>query len=201
MIPGYPCRWLAETASTNDVARDWALAGAPDGALVVAGRQTRGKGRRGRQWVSPAGAGVYASFILRPDWPAMHAPALAIWSGLAVYRALANIGLQHLRIKWPNDVLARGRKIAGILVEPRIGGDRMEFAVAGIGINVRMLATDFRDDLRPTATSCLREGHAVTVDQVLKELIRSMPAVGAMPLDAMRAAWIAAGAKEEDPEL
>ena len=74
---GYPRRWLAETASTNDVAREWALAGAPDGALVVAARQTRGRGRRERTWDSPAGTGLYASFVLRPDWPADQAPNLA----------------------------------------------------------------------------------------------------------------------------
>ena len=198
---GYPRRWLAETASTNDVARDWALAGAPDGALVVAARQTRGRGRRERTWDSPASTGLYASFVLRPDWPADQAPNLAIVAGMAAFRALEKAGVRDLRMKWPNDVLANGRKICGVLVEPRLGAGRIEFAVAGIGINVGQGADDFPPDLRQPATSCRLENAPISVDGMLELLVQSLHDAGRAPFGALRAAWIAAGAKEEEPEL
>ena len=198
---GYPRRWLAETASTNDVAREWALAGAPDGALVVAARQTSGRGRRERTWDSPAGTGLYASFVLRPDWPAEQAPNLAIVAGMAAFRALEKAGVRDLRVKWPNDVLASDRKICGVLVEPRLGGDRIEFAVVGIGINVGQGAGDFPPDLRLPATSCRLENAPISVDGMLELLVQSLHDAGRTPFGALRAAWIAAGAKEEEPEL
>ena len=198
---GYPRRWLAETASTNDVAREWALAGAPDGALVVAARQTSGRGRRERTWDSPAGTGLYASFVLRPDWPAEQAPNLAIVAGMAAFRALEKAGVRDLRVKWPNDVLAGGRKLCGVLVEPRLGGDRIEFAVVGIGINVGQGAGDFPPDLRLPATSCRLENAPISVDGMLELLVQSLHDAGRTPFGALRAAWIAAGAKEEEPEL
>ena len=198
---GYPRRWLAETASTNDVAREWALAGAPDGARVVAARQTRGRGRRGRRGDSPAGTGLYASFVLRPDWPADQAPNLAIVAGMAAFRALEKAGVRDLRMKWPNDVLANGRKICGVLVEPRLGAGRIEFAVAGIGINVGQGADDFPPDLRQPATSCRLENAPISVDGMLELLVQSLHDAGRAPFGALRAAWVAAGAKEEEPEL
>ena len=198
---GYPRRWLAETASTNDVAREWALAGAPAGAVVVAARQTRGRGRRERTWDSPAGAGLYASFVLRPDWPAAQAPNLAIVAGMAAFRALGQAGVQDLRIKWPNDVLAGGRKICGVLVEPRLGAGRIEFAVAGIGINVGQGEGDFAPDLRLPATSCRLENAPISVDGMLELLVESLHDAGRAPFGALRAAWVAAGAREEEPEL
>lgn len=198
---GYPRRWLAETASTNDVAREWALAGAPDGAVVVAARQIRGRGRRERTWDSPAGTGLYASFVLRPDWPAEQAPNLAIVAGVAAYRALRALGVQNLRIKWPNDVLANGRKICGVLVEPRLGAGRIEFAVIGIGINVGQGAGDFPAALRGTATSCGCEGVQTTVDLALDVLVESLHAAGRNPFAELRTEWQTAGAKGEEPEL
>ncbi|NCD22684.1 MAG: biotin--[acetyl-CoA-carboxylase] ligase [Spartobacteria bacterium] len=198
---GYPRRWLAETASTNDVAREWALGGAPDGALVVAARQIRGRGRRERIWDSPANAGLYASFVLRPEWPAEQAPNLAIVAGMAAYRALNALGVQDLRIKWPNDVLANGKKICGGLVEPRLGAGRIEFAVVGIGINVGQRPGDFLPELRQTATSCRCEGVQTTVDLTLDALVESLHAAGRKPFAELRAEWRAAGAKGEEPEL
>ena len=198
---GIPCRWLAQTSSTNDVAREWALAGAPAGALVVAARQNRGRGRRERLWESPAGSGLYASFVWRPSWPAEQASNLAILAGMAAYGALESLGVPNLRIKWPNDILSAGRKICGVLVEPRIGAGRIEFAVAGIGINVRQQREDFLPDLRDRATSCAIEGIGVSVDHVLERLVCSWRAVWAMPFEQVRLNWLAAGARDEEPEL
>lgn len=198
---GIPYCWLAETESTNDVAREWALAGAPAGAVVVAGRQTRGRGRRAREWSSPAGTGLYASFILRPGWLAKKAPNLAILGGMAAFRALQAAGVPRLRVKWPNDILANGRKICGVLTEPRIGNHRVEFAVVGIGINVCQQPADFPPELRATATSCRMEGVAIGVDEMLAALLCSWPAVAAVPFDALCAEWVAAGAQAKEPEI
>lgn len=201
MAWGYPRRWLAETESTNDLARDWALAGAPDGAVVVAGRQTHGRGRRARPWASPAGLGLYASFVLRPDWPATDAPLLAILAGLAAFHALEKAGVNELRVKWPNDLLANGRKICGILVEPRLGAGRIEFAIVGIGINVGQAQADFPAELRATATSCRLAGAAISVDFMLEALVTSLQEVRRRSRAVLRVEWIAAGAAEEEPEL
>jgi len=198
---GVPCRWLLETASTNDVAREWALAGAPDGAVVTACHQTQGRGRRERTWDSPAGVGLYTSVILRPDGPATDAPKLAILAGMAAFYALDKAGVKDLRIKWPNDILSNGRKICGILVEPRIGEGRIEFAVLGIGVNVGQEADDFPPDLRGLATSCRMEGIRIEVDRMRVLLLESMQVVRQKPFDALRAEWIAAGATEKEPDL
>ena len=198
---GYPRRWLAETASTNDVAREWALAGAPAGTFATAARQTRGRGRRERIWDSPANAGLYASFVLRPDWSAEQAPNLAILAGMAAFQALEKAGVKNLRIKWPNDVLANGRKICGVLVEPRLGAGRIEFAVVGIGINVGQDSGDFPPELRAAATSCRLAGAAISVDAMLACLVESLRDACQAPFAALRAEWIAAGAREEEPEI
>ena len=198
---GYPCRWLAETESTNDIAREWAMAGAPEGAAVVAARQTRGRGRRERKWESPPDSGLYASFILRPGWLAKKAAGLAIVGGMAAFRALEKAGVKNLRVKWPNDILANGRKICGVLVEPRIDSGRIEFAVVGIGINVAQAAEDFPDGLRETATSCAREGVAITVDRLFELLADELATALRTPAPELRDGWLAAGARDEEPEI
>jgi BirA family transcriptional regulator, biotin operon repressor / biotin---[acetyl-CoA-carboxylase] ligase len=198
---GIPYRWLAETASTNDIARDWALAGAPEGAVVVAAHQTRGRGRRERKWESPTGVGLYASFILRPGWLATDAPKLAIVAGMAAFQALGKAGVGNLRVKWPNDILADRKKISGVLVEPRISAGRIEFAVVGIGINVGQGLDDFPPDLVGQATSCRLEGAPISVDQMQAHLVESWPGILQTPFAALRTGWLAAGATEEEPEL
>jgi BirA family transcriptional regulator, biotin operon repressor / biotin---[acetyl-CoA-carboxylase] ligase len=198
---GLPCRWLSETESTNDVAREWALVGAPEGALVTAARQTRGRGRRARVWESPPDTGLYASFILRPGWLAKKTSDLAIVAGMAAFHALKTAGVPNLRVKWPNDILANDRKICGVLVEPRIGEGRIEFAVIGIGINVGQGREDFPPELRDTATSCRLENTAISVDGMLEHLVESLQRVRQRPLAALCAEWLAAGAMEEEPEI
>ncbi len=162
---GRPLRLLEVTGSTNDDARAWALEGASEGATVMALSQTRGRGRAGRVWQSPAGLGLYLSVVLRPAWPPAELGVLAILGGLAVAQALDRLGATQIRIKHPNDVLARGRKIAGVLVEPRIGGTSTEFAIAGIGVNLLHQREDFKTlGLNGTATSCRLERIETTAD-------------------------------------
>jgi len=119
--------------STNDRARELARNGCPAWTLVRARSQAIGRGRAGRAWVSPSG-GVYLSVVLRPTFPEVGLLPLA--AGLAVREALSEHGVEA-RLKWPNDVMVSGRKIAGILAESASGGSGLEWVVLGMGINVR----------------------------------------------------------------
>lgn len=139
--------------------------------------------------------------ILRPGWPATEAPNLAILGGLAAYRALEAAGIPNLRIKWPNDVLAGGKKICGVLVEPRLDAGRIEYAVLGIGIDVKQSREDFPPELRGLATSCFLEGVELEVDRMAELLIESIQQVRKEPMECLQAAWRAAGARDEEPEI
>lgn len=145
-----------ELGSTNDRARELAEEGAAHGEVVIAERQTAGRGRRGRAWISPARKNLYFSAVLRPDLPPARAPEVTLVASLAVCDALRQAGVDA-GIKWPNDVLAGGRKIAGILTELAAEPDRVHWIVVGVGVNVNARAEDFPDDLRGEATSVLLE--------------------------------------------
>ena len=159
------------TTSTNDVVKEQALSGAPEGLAVLAERQEHGRGRQGRSWQSPKGSGLYLSVLLRPDIPAYEANWLGIVGALGVLNALEQAGVGDLSIKWPNDVLVRGLKIAGILVEPRIGESRVEFAVLGIGVNVGWTAAELAEAGLPRATSCRIEGLETTAEALSEPML------------------------------
>ena len=202
---GHPLLSYDEVTSTNDVLKDLAVEGAGEGTAVVARRQTQGRGRRGRNWSSVPGQGVYLSVLLRPGIPAADAGLLAILGGVAVVRALEHLGLSELTLKWPNDVLARRKKIAGILIEPRIGEGRIEFAVVGIGINVGQKAEDWTDALKETATSCHMEGVLVSCDHVtravLEELEAWYPILKQRQTERLMEEWVQRGGKEGIPGI
>lgn len=129
---------LSSVGSTNEELKRFALAGAEEGTLVVAERQTAGRGRRGRNWQSPTG-NLYASLLLRPDRAAAEALQLSFVAAVAVAEATAGLVPPGtpVRCKWPNDVLIDGRKVAGILLESAAGNDgRLEWLIIGVGINV-----------------------------------------------------------------
>ena len=174
-----PLRHYPTLPSTNDTARQWALDGAPDGAAIVADAQTAGRGSHGRPWQSPPGRGLYVSFVERPRaWPSAQAADLALLAARAVCNALALAGLPSPpAVKPPNDVLVAGRKICGILVESRLAFDRIDFFVAGFGVNIRHRPADFHPDWRPTATSCLQEGLDTTPAAFLPLLAASWHAL------------------------
>lgn len=123
-----------EVDSTNEWAKELARSGAPEGTLVVADTQRAGRGRRGRTWSSPRG-GLYFSLILRPSIPPELAPQLVLLTATCLHRVLRR---RHLPVslKWPNDVVARGDKLAGILVEAGSASRGLSFAVVGVGVNV-----------------------------------------------------------------
>lgn len=136
-----------ELGSTNDRAAMWARTGAPHGALVTADAQREGRGRRGRVWSSPPAVNIYASLVLRPPPVPGGLGPLALAVALGLHQGLPD---RDVTIKWPNDLIAGGRKLAGILCECRWLGAQAE-VVVGFGINVRRQA--FPDALRDVATT------------------------------------------------
>jgi BirA family biotin operon repressor/biotin-[acetyl-CoA-carboxylase] ligase len=129
---GKPYRYLGRVGSTQDILRAWAEAGAPEGALVLAEVQERGRGRRGRPWESRPGESLTFSLLLRPALPLSALSLLPLLSGLALFEAVGLGGL-----KWPNDLLAPdGRKLAGVLLEAKAEGEEVAYALLGVGVNV-----------------------------------------------------------------
>jgi BirA family biotin operon repressor/biotin-[acetyl-CoA-carboxylase] ligase len=153
---GRVVHWYEQLGSTNDRAKELAEEGAEDGEVVVAEAQTAGRGRRGRTWASPSRKNLYFSVVLRPDLSPTRAPELTLVASVAICEALRQAGVDA-RIKWPNDLLASDRKIAGILTELSADPDQVHWVVLGVGVNVNARAEDFPEEVRPGATSVLLE--------------------------------------------
>jgi BirA family biotin operon repressor/biotin-[acetyl-CoA-carboxylase] ligase len=172
-------RVVPSTASTNDDALAWAAAGAPDGAWIVAGAQTAGRGRRGRVWASPPGAGLYLSLVCRPAAPSDPAMSLlTVMAGVAVVEALADATGVRATLKWPNDVVVEGpgapaRKLAGILAEGAMIGARLSAVVVGIGLNLRPTAYPPEIAARAVSLEALA-GRSVDPDSVLIAILAAL---------------------------
>lgn len=167
-------RHLVECASTNDIAREWARDGAPEGATVTADFQTAGRGRRGRIWHSTPGENLLISVVLRPPDLLADAWILAFVAALAVSDALAEFGVVS-QLKWPNDILVEGRKVAGVLVETSAlsGGDWA--AVVGVGVNVNQarFAEDAAYEVRPISMR-IALGEEMAVEKVGEAVARCL---------------------------
>lgn len=137
--------------STNTKAQELAEKGYPSGTLVVADKQVAGKGRRGRNWESPSGCGIFMTLMLKPDINPNNASMLTLVSALAVAKALADITGKDAKIKWPNDIVIDGRKVCGILTEMSAQFDYINNIVIGIGINVNN--SSFPEEISATASS------------------------------------------------
>lgn len=137
--------------STNTKAQELAEKGYPSGTLVVADKQIAGKGRRGRNWESPSGCGIFMTLMLKPDINPNNASMLTLVSALAVSKALADITGKDAKIKWPNDIVIDGRKVCGILTEMSAQFDYINNIVIGIGINVNN--SSFPEEISATASS------------------------------------------------
>ena len=174
---GRPRLHLRVTGSTNEDARELASAGAPHGTLVTAGEQTTGRGRQGRTWMAPAGRALLCSLVVREP------PRLL---SLAAGAAVAEVSGADALLKWPNDVLLAGRKVAGILVE---GRPAERWAVLGMGVNVAVRDQDFPPELRGRAGSLGRSPEEVepVLAELLAALTRWIAAPEAEVLDAVRA--------------
>lgn len=145
------------TGSTNDEAFRLGVAGALEGAIVIADSQTKGKGRLQRVWHSPAGKNIYTSIILRPQFEVARAPQISIAAGVAVAEVLEKYCPGKIQLKWPNDVLLNGKKICGILAQVKTNVRGIDFIVLGIGINVNIKYNQFPEDIRNLATSLSAE--------------------------------------------
>jgi BirA family biotin operon repressor/biotin-[acetyl-CoA-carboxylase] ligase len=163
---------IAETASTNADLAEAARAGAPEGTVIVADRQTAGRGRLNRSWESPPGSGLTVSALLRPAGLATdHWPWIPLMAGLAVADAVRGLGVEP-RLKWPNDVEVDGLKLAGLLVE-RVETPTGPSAVVGVGVNIAMTAAQLPI---PTATSLHLQGIDASRDDVLTRLLDALGA-------------------------
>jgi BirA family transcriptional regulator, biotin operon repressor / biotin---[acetyl-CoA-carboxylase] ligase len=140
-----------ETGSTNDVAGKLGREGHPGGVAVFAERQTAGRGRFGRKWDSAPRAGLWVSLLLRPRWPMARWPRLTTWAGVCAAAEIERASGQSAQLKWPNDVLVNGRKVAGILIESATDISNAPFAIVGLGINVNQ--TEFPGELAERAAS------------------------------------------------
>jgi BirA family biotin operon repressor/biotin-[acetyl-CoA-carboxylase] ligase len=160
---GGPVEWHESLASTNDSLKERARRGGPEWSTLLADRQTGGRGRSGRLWASPPG-GLYVSVLLRPAFEAVALLPLA--AGVAVAEAAAEQGVVA-ELKWPNDVLARGLKLGGILAEASSAPGGVEWVVVGVGVNVRVPPDGLPPEVRAAATSIAAEGgESATVESV-----------------------------------
>ena len=177
MSLGTPRMHLRRTDSTNERARELATRGAPHGTLVTASEQTAGRGRQGRTWSAPAGKALLCSLLLR-DPPRL----LPLAAGVAV----AEVAGDGALIKWPNDILVEGRKVAGILVE---GRPQQGWAVLGIGLNVALRPEDFPAELREQAGTLGLDDDAIepTLERLLAALELWLAASESDVLEAVRA--------------
>ena len=146
-------RFFDEVGSTNTEAMDWATCGAPEGAVVVADHQTGGKGRWDRTWFSSPGRLLQFSLILRPNIEPNRSGLITAGLGVATASAIRDLTNLPVEIKWPNDIVLKGRKLAGMLVESTLMGNKIDAAVCGIGINVHLEPGDFPYELKDRASS------------------------------------------------
>lgn len=188
--------WLETAGSTNDVAAALAQDGVEEGTAVVAETQTAGRGRHGRVWFSPPGAGLYVSIVLRPSssygGDGRAAALLTIASGVAVAEAVRAATGLPAEIKWPNDVLVGRRKLAGILTEAAAQGGELQFVVLGLGINLREAA--YPAELASRVTSIEAEtsrppDRALILSEILAAIGERYADLRAERFDAILGAW------------
>lgn len=177
-VIGAKLLYKEETRSTNEDAKIAAAEGAPDGTVVLTEFQGTGHGRLSRGWFCPKGKGVLFSVLLRPqDILPQDAPKYTLLAAVAVVRACRARGLD-VGIKWPNDVLADGKKLVGILTEMSAEMERIHYIIIGIGINVNIGREEFAPEIRETATSLsLLAGHSLDRRQLLADILQEMEAL------------------------
>ena len=173
-IIGRSVRFYQSTGSTMDDAAEWARAGADEGAVVVAETQNASRGRMGRSWISDEG-NLYLSVLFRPEPDAL--PMLSPLAGVAVARAVRQVAALSPTIKWPNDIMIEGRKVAGILAESTLSGSQVQHAVVGIGVNVALdVAAD--PEIAATATSLNHaSGSEIDRAELLRRILQHMDAL------------------------
>lgn len=174
-VIGRDVRVFDSTTSTNDVVEKLARDGAKEGVVVFAETQTKGRGRLGRQWLSPKGKGLWFSILLRPDLPPQAVTRLTIASATGVARAIRKHTGLAPQIKWPNDILFGEKKAAGILTELSAELDTIKYVVLGIGVDVNLETEDLPVELRKIATSLrIESGHKQSRAELAAQMMRQL---------------------------
>ncbi len=191
---GTKLHYYSEVDSTNRQARTLAENGALEGEIVIAEQQTRGRGRLGRNWVSPPFLNLYLSIILRPKLPPGHAAQITLMAAVALADTVAAFTLDPPAIKWPNDLLLRGKKLAGILTESSITAERVNYVILGIGVNLNFPHALMPDAIRQRATSLMEcAGKPVSREAFLGRLIHDLDRcygiLGEAGFDAIAPQW------------
>jgi BirA family biotin operon repressor/biotin-[acetyl-CoA-carboxylase] ligase len=184
-------RFLPECPSTNDIAREAAAALEPEGLLVITDFQTAGRGRLDRGWHAPAGSSLLFSLLLRPPIPPARALQAAMAVSLGVIEGIRLACGLTARLKWPNDILINGCKAGGILCEIGLDGEKLDFAIVGVGLNVNFDPRDVAD-IPPSATSILLElGRAQPRTALLRAVLEEMEPLYATVRrgESLRAEW------------
>lgn len=174
-IFGRQIRYEYSTPSTQMMAHQWAREGASEGAIVVAEEQIQGRGRMGRPWHSPPQSGIWMSLILRPPISLSEASQITLLASVGVHQGIERVTGLPVKIKWPNDLMIRGKKVCGILTELRGEQDRVHYMVVGMGINVNTTENRWPTKLRSIATSLAIElggaiHRATLISAILEEL-------------------------------
>ena len=193
-IIGRDIRVFKETTSTNDVIEKLARDGVKEGVVVFAESQTRGRGRLGRQWVSPANKGLWFSILLRPNLSPQETTQLTVASATALRRAIITKTGLLPEIKWPNDILIGGKKVAGILTELSAELDRVKYITLGIGVDVNVELAELPPEVRKLATSLKIEAgaHIFRVElavEILRELDRDYARICAGKFPGVADEW------------
>jgi BirA family biotin operon repressor/biotin-[acetyl-CoA-carboxylase] ligase len=144
---GKVIHYYDETGSTNKVLSGLADNGASEGTAVIADKQTSGRGRLGRTWISPPGMNLYISVLFRPSITAWESPLLTFIASIALTETIKKTGISNTEIKWPNDVEIKGSKVAGVLTEMSLKGERVDYVVVGIGVNINMSRVQMRREM------------------------------------------------------
>ncbi|HWY75066.1 MAG TPA: biotin--[acetyl-CoA-carboxylase] ligase, partial [Verrucomicrobiae bacterium] len=193
-VIGRDIRVFEETTSTNDLVEKLARDGVKEGAVVFAEAQTKGRGRLGRKWISTPRKGLWFSVLLRPQLTPLAATRITIASATALSRAIHGQTGLNAEIKWPNDILIRGRKVAGILTELSAEPDKVKHIVLGMGVSVNLVAVDFPPELRKQTTSLRIETgqqlqRAELAVRILEELDRDYERVCSGQFEAVADEW------------
>lgn len=141
-----------EILSTNSLAKYLAGIGIEEGTVIIAGSQTKGRGRSGKSWESPKGGGIWLSIVIKPDIPLNYASFITLASGVAVCKKLREMGVDA-KIKWPNDILINGKKVSGVLTEAKITFNKLDYVVVGIGIDTDIDVEDLPETLKEGVTN------------------------------------------------
>ncbi|MBW8349065.1 biotin--[acetyl-CoA-carboxylase] ligase [Bacillus sp. IITD106] len=170
---GRTIHYYDSVESTQTIAHKAAREGAAEGTVVIAGEQTGGKGRMSRPWHSSKQKGIWMSMIVRPKLPPEKAPQFTLITAIACARAIEEVTGLEPHIKWPNDILYKGKKLTGILTELQGEADKVNFLIIGIGMNVNQSTDDFPEEVKERATSLeIESGNKVSKTKVVQSILK-----------------------------